>query len=305
MARFDYNCDTLWLKHLREGESDLLGEALLYLETASKHFGDTSELGQTDYATVRDVADMHLAHKGNQMVLAKGEDLDVPHDDELVMVLVEDSTVDDVAQVLFVTLCEEEQRFRVALWCVEQPLTVGVFAQTLEHSPDSARQLLEVRHLLLFGCLLPLPRTLAGPAKPVEVDGGVLRVRAVGPAGREWCLRNGTLERILSVYLTIRHDMAVVSVHVRDGRLRGEVASRPVKIYWLAASVGRLYSMKEVFSLLLVARLGGKSEGGSAVHHMRGDRGLGLGRVGIHDGGESGWTFNFFVGKEFVLGGGG
>jgi hypothetical protein len=26
--------------------------------------------------------------------------------------------------------------------------------------------------------------------------------------------------------------------------------------------------MKEVFSLLLVARLGGKSEGGSAVHHM-------------------------------------
>ena len=289
MARFDYNCDTLWLKHLREGESDLFGEALLYLETASKHFGDTSELGQTDHAAVRDVADMHLykrsvvifwycmrredvrtnlAHKGNQMVLAKGEDLDVPHNDELVMVLVEDSTVDDVAQVLFVALCEKEQRFRVALWCVEQPLTVGVFAQTLEHSPDSARQLLEVRRLLLFGCLLPLPRTLAGPAKPVEVDGGVLRVRAVGPAGREWCLRNGTLERVLGIYLTICHDMAVVSVHVRDGRLRGEVASRPVKVYWLATPVGRLYSMKEVFSLLLVARLGGKSEGGSAVHHM-------------------------------------
>jgi hypothetical protein len=60
MARFDYNGDTLWLKHFREGKRNLLGKALLYLETASEHFGDASELGKADDATVRDVADMHL-----------------------------------------------------------------------------------------------------------------------------------------------------------------------------------------------------------------------------------------------------
>ena len=182
MARFDYNCDTLWLKHLREGESDLFGEALLYLETASKHFGDTSELGQTDHAAVRDVADMHLykrsvvifwycmrredvrtnlAHKGNQMVLAKGEDLDVPHNDELVMVLVEDSTVDDVAQVLFVALCEEEQRFRVAIGCIEQAFAVGVFSDALQHGSHGTGQLGQPLLLLFGGCFLAFAGALA------------------------------------------------------------------------------------------------------------------------------------------------
>lgn len=41
------------------------------------------------------------------MVLAEREDLNVLHDDELVMVLVEDCSVDDVAQVLLVSFCEE------------------------------------------------------------------------------------------------------------------------------------------------------------------------------------------------------
>lgn len=150
------------------------------------------------------------------MVLAKREDLYVPHDDKLIMILVEDSAVDDVAQVLFVALGEEKQRLCVALWCVEQPLTIWIFTQTLEHSPDSARQLLEVCCLLLLGRLLPLPRTLAGPAKPVEVDGGVLRVWAMSPTCREWCLGNGTLERVFGVYLAVRHDVSVISVHVRD-----------------------------------------------------------------------------------------
>jgi hypothetical protein len=150
------------------------------------------------------------------MVLAKREYLNVSHNDKLVMVLVEDSAVDNVAQVLFVALGEEEQRLCIALWSIQQSLAIWIFTQTLEHSPDSARQLLEIGRLLLLGRLLPFPRTLTGPAKPVEVDGGVLRVWAVGSTGRKWCLDNSTLVGVFGVYLAVRHDMSVVSVHIRD-----------------------------------------------------------------------------------------
>ena len=195
------------------------------------------------------------------MVLAEGEDLDISHNDELIVVLVEDSTVDDVAQVLFIALGEEEQGLSIALGCVQQSLAVWIFAQTLKHRSDSTRQLLQIGFLLLLGRLLPLPRALAGPAKPIEVDGGMLCVWAMGATSRKWCLGNGALVRVFGVYLAVRHDMSVVSVHVRDRSLRGEIASRPVKVYWLAPSVGSLYSIEEVLALFPVARLGGEPEG--------------------------------------------
>jgi len=147
MARFDDDGDALWLEHLREGERDLLGEALLDLETTSKHFGNAGEFGKADDAAVGNVANVHLrvavvshvssstktgrfylASERHQMVLAQGKDLNVSHNDQLVMVLVEDGAVDNVPQVLLVALCEEEQRLCVPLRRVQQSLAVGVFA---------------------------------------------------------------------------------------------------------------------------------------------------------------------------------
>ena len=175
-------------------------------------------------------------------MLAKREDLNVPHNDELVVVFVEDCAVDNVAQVLLVALGEEEQRLRISVWCVEETLAVGVFAQALQHGPDGARQLLEVRRLLLVGRILPPLRAYAGPAKPIEVDGGVLRVGAMRPAGRERRLRNGALVLVvvLCVAVSVSHLMSVVriaSVAICCGSLCGEVTSRPVEVYYLAAPV--------------------------------------------------------------------
>ena len=47
------------------------------------------------------------------------------------MVLVEDGAVHNVAQVFLIALGEEEQRLGVALWRLEQALSIGIFTDAL------------------------------------------------------------------------------------------------------------------------------------------------------------------------------
>jgi hypothetical protein len=253
MAALDDDSNALWLKHLREGKRDLLSEALLYLEAAGEHFGDAGEFGEADDAAVGDVADVHLdgwfsnrldqtrrwtylAHERDQMVLAQGEDLNVLHYNHLVVVLVEDSAINDVSQILLVALGEEQQGLRIALRCVQQPLTVRVLAQALQHSAYSAGQLLEICGFLLFSRLFPLPCTLARPAETVEVDSGVLSVGTMRAARRKRRLGNDALIVVFHVYLAVG-GLVMPAVHGRDGAVCGEVSSRAVEVDGLAASV--------------------------------------------------------------------
>lgn len=105
------------------------------------------------------------------------------------MILVEDSAIDDVAEVLLVTLGEEQHGLGIALRCIQQTLTVRVLAEAFEHRPHSTRELLQVLCLLFLGCLLPAPCAFAGPTKAIEVDCGVLCVGTVGTTGGQGCLR--------------------------------------------------------------------------------------------------------------------
>jgi hypothetical protein len=52
------------------------------------------------------------------MMLAQREYLNVLYNHELVVILVEDGTIHNVAQILFVALCKEEQRFGIPVWRV-------------------------------------------------------------------------------------------------------------------------------------------------------------------------------------------
>lgn len=66
MGRFHNNTDTARLQNLRDGQSDLLGQALLYLKTAGEHFRQTGKLREAEDATVRDVTDVHLPRRPGQ-----------------------------------------------------------------------------------------------------------------------------------------------------------------------------------------------------------------------------------------------
>lgn len=71
---------------------------------------------------------MDLAEEGYHVVLAHRVELDVTHDDHLVVVLVEHCVVDHLRDRGVIARCEELKRLRHALRCLEQAVAGGVLA---------------------------------------------------------------------------------------------------------------------------------------------------------------------------------
>lgn len=84
---------------------------------------------------------MYLACEGDQMVLAETEDLNVLDDDQLVVIFVKDGAVNDVSQVLLVTLCEVHHGFCIAFRSAMETFSFGILADAFKECTDGARQL--------------------------------------------------------------------------------------------------------------------------------------------------------------------
>ena len=95
------------------------------------------------------------------MMLAEGGEINVPHDYHIMLIFLEDGAIDEAAQILFITLCEEEHGFRIALWGFKQTLSVGVFAHALEQRPDGRAHLVEPSRSLLCALFEPFARSAA------------------------------------------------------------------------------------------------------------------------------------------------
>lgn len=230
----------------------------------------------------------HFSGKGHQVVLAQRKYLNVSYNHQFIVVFVKDGSVDDIPQVLLVTLGEEEQCLCVPLGCVQQTLTIWILAQTLKHCPYSARQLLQILRLLFVRRLLPMPCALAGPAKPVKINRRVLGIWAVGAARRKRRLHDGVLALGFVLHVAVAHlksTARTATTVVCCKSLCREITSRPVEIYHLSAPVGRLNGIEEIFPFLLIASLGRESERRPSIHHVCWHSGMWFGRVGVHDGG--------------------
>jgi hypothetical protein len=245
----------------------------------------------------------YLSREWHEVVFAQREDLDVLDNDKLVVVLVEDGAVHNLAQVLLVTLGEEEEGFRIAVGRVAEALAVGILANALENGAYGAGQLrqplllLLVRRFLPFAGAFALPMLAVNggvlaasrptrPAQAVKVDGGVLGEGALGPARVQRCLRNSTLVEALYIQLAagrVLLPLLVASVGIRTCRPLGEVAVWTVKVDRLPAAVRRLYGGVEVVPLSPVAGFGRDAERGVAIGKMGGNRFRSEGRR-IHGG---------------------
>ena len=82
----------------------------------------------------------HLAGERDHVVLAQGEDVNVSHDDHLVVVFRKHRIVDHVNQPLLVPLSHPQQRLRIPLRRPLQTLSVRVFADAFENRPKRVRQ---------------------------------------------------------------------------------------------------------------------------------------------------------------------
>lgn len=84
----------------------------------------------------------HLASERNKMMLAKTEDLNVLDNDELIMILVEDSAVNNVPQVLLVALGKVHHSFGITFGGSMKTLSFWVLSNALEQSADCSGELL-------------------------------------------------------------------------------------------------------------------------------------------------------------------
>jgi len=100
---------TLWLEHLAQSKRDLLRKTLLHLQTPAEHLCYSCELREADHPSRGNVANVHLrkvvstahsaglgiqskaylARERHQMMLAQTVDIDVLHDNQLIVILVE------------------------------------------------------------------------------------------------------------------------------------------------------------------------------------------------------------------------
>ena len=74
---------------LPHGGGDLPGEPLLDLEPPAVHLDYAGQLGEPQHLAPGQVADADLAHEGDHVVLAQGEELNVLYHHHLISVLIE------------------------------------------------------------------------------------------------------------------------------------------------------------------------------------------------------------------------
>src|SRR5208282_6795682 len=86
VASLDHYTDTLRLDRVLNSLGDLRGQALLNLQAAGKGFDEARDFAQADYFSVGDIGDVHLAEKGQKMMLAQAEHFNVFHDHHFVIV---------------------------------------------------------------------------------------------------------------------------------------------------------------------------------------------------------------------------
>lgn len=172
MARLHDDGDALGLEDLHDGVGDLLGQALLDLQAAAEHLGDAGQLGDADDLVLRDVGNVHLSGKGHEVVLAQAEDLNVLDNDHLVVALLEDGIVDNVADVLLVALGKVEHGLGVALGRVDDAGAVGVLADALENGADGGLHLLEALGGLVGVLFETFARASGRAAEAVKVNDG-------------------------------------------------------------------------------------------------------------------------------------
>src|ERR1700722_346584 len=95
------------LDQFLNGLRDLLCQALLDLQAPRKNVHNARQLTEPDHAVTRDISDVDLAEKRQHMVLAHAEELDVLHDDHLVVLHGKQRAVDDFVDVRGITAGEE------------------------------------------------------------------------------------------------------------------------------------------------------------------------------------------------------
>src|SRR5229473_4150486 len=132
VAGFDNHADALGSDFLLDGLRDLAGQALLNLQPAREHVHDAGDLAEPQNTLVREIGDVGLAEKRQQVVFAEAEEFDVLHNDHLVVGHAERRAVQYMVQVQVVTAGQILERFFETLRRLAQPFAIGILSDELD-----------------------------------------------------------------------------------------------------------------------------------------------------------------------------
>ena len=114
---------------LTNGLGNLIRHPLLYLQPPREYVDEPGDLAETDHARLRNVGDVALAEERQQVMLAQTIEVDVLHDDHLVVVHREERVVEHFVDVGAVAAGQKRERLLDALRSTHQPLASRVFPE--------------------------------------------------------------------------------------------------------------------------------------------------------------------------------
>ena len=106
-----------------------LGQPLLHLQPAAEDVDEPRNLAEADHLVARNVGDVALAEKRQQMMLAQAVEIDVLDDHHLAVVDREQRPVQDLIDVGAVAAGEKRQRLLDPLRRIEQTLALRILAK--------------------------------------------------------------------------------------------------------------------------------------------------------------------------------
>ena len=104
--------DTDWIDLLQNRFGDLIGHALLKLQAPREDVYEPGNLAQADHAPVRNVGDVTLAEKRQEMMLAQAVEIDVLHDYHFTVVHSEQGIVQNLVNIGIVPARQELECLR-------------------------------------------------------------------------------------------------------------------------------------------------------------------------------------------------
>ena len=147
---FNDNGNAQWMEGVLDAVADLLGEAFLHLQTAGIRFHHAGNLAQAGDFPFGNIRHMGLADERQHVVLAQGEQLDVLHNDHVVVRLLEEGALDNGFSVLEIALGEELHGLGHTLRRFLQAFAGGVLSQQAQDGLNVGGNLLRSLGIVFF-----------------------------------------------------------------------------------------------------------------------------------------------------------
>ena len=133
MPRLNDHAHSQGVQRLLERFGNLDGQALLNLQSPAEDFDDPRNFAEADDVFIRDVPDVALAEKREQVMFAQTIHVNVPDNDHLVVLNGEQGPVEHVLNVFVIAFGKKLERLGHARRGVLQAAPLGIFPEYRQH----------------------------------------------------------------------------------------------------------------------------------------------------------------------------